>query len=74
MQAKPVVIAIYEFRQLLMQGFEATVSSRIDLFTLWLASGAVIPSVERTKYLLRLVQRREELLQGSAVFDRLDEE
>jgi len=34
MQAKPVVIAIYEFRQLLMQGFEVEVSSRIYLFTL----------------------------------------
>src|SRR5215469_18905666 len=47
MQAKPVVIAIYEFRQLLMQGFEVGVSSRIDLFTFErpqkaLTSGVVI--------------------------------
>ena len=47
MQAKPVVISIYEFCQLLMQGVEVVVSSRIDLFTLErpqkaLTSGIVI--------------------------------
>ena len=38
MQAKPVVIAIYEFRQLLMQGFELEVSSHEDS---WVCSYSV---------------------------------
>jgi len=52
MQAKTAVIAIYEFRRLLMQGIEVVGSSHIDLFALErqqkaLASGIVgIPAIE----------------------------
>ena len=63
MQAKPVVIVIYECRQLLMQGFEVVVNSRIDLFTLErpqkaLTSGVVkrIRGSAHTRYHAMLVE------------------